>query len=456
MKRLILEILIVIGLLSNVVAGVSVGWRTDGTGRYLKATPPTEWSQEKNVLWSTSMPGKGNATPVIIGNKLFVCSEPDQLLCINLGDGAILWQKENSIAGIASPEEQEEMKTAVRELARIEGKLKPLKKTLKNLSRKLKKDKNNEELKQKTQKLKQQIAPLKKELKPYQRYARPKTHNANGYSTSTPVSDGKYVYVIFGTGVAVCYDLDGNRKWARMIEKSVNSWGHSASPVLTGGKLIVHVINVTALDIGTGETAWEAPSAARWGSPVLTKVGGEDVVITANGDIIRTSDGKVLKTNISALSYCAPIIHKDTVYFVQNGGAAVKLSGKADESLKAEVLWKTNPKKDRYYGSPVYCDGLLYTITRGSQFSVIDIQDGSIVYSKKLSFGKGTVYPSPTLAGSNIYISHDNGTTIVLKPGREYVEIARNKLEGFRSCPVFHGNRLYIRTMKKLYCIGKK
>ena len=455
MKKLLLGILI-LGLFANVIFADSVGWRTDGTGRYPTATPPIEWSLEKNIVWSTPMPGKGNATPIIVGDKLFVCSEPDKLLCINLDDGKILWQKENSMVNVLSGDEQQAIKLAVVEMAKINKKLRPLAKELKNLSRKLKRDQGNEELKNNVQKLKVQVDPLKNKLKQYQKYSTPKTHKSNGYSTPTPVTDGKHVYALFGTSVVVCYDLDGNKQWGRIIEKARNGWGHSSSPVLSNGKLILHIINVIALDATSGETIWTAPSSARWGSPVLTKIGGEEVVITANGEIIKVDDGKVLKTKLSSLSYCAPLVHEDIVYFIQNGGVAIKLSGKADDSFKADVLWKTQPKSDRYYGSPVYHDGLLYTITRGSTFSVIDAKDGNIVYSKKMDFVKGNVYPSPTGAGGNIYISQDDGTTIVLKPGREYVEIAKNKLSPFRSCPVFHKDRMYVRAMKKMYCVGTK
>ena len=61
---------------------------------------------------------------------------------------------------------------------------------------------------------------------------------------------------------------------------------------------------------------------------------------------------------------------------------------------------------------------------------------------------------SITLAGKHLYVSSDNGSTIVLEPGREYKELARNSLETFRSSLVFEGKRMYVRTTKGLWCIG--
>src|SRR5437773_5661793 len=70
-----------------------VGWRMDGTGRYPHADPPREWGPDKNVVWKTKMPNFSVATPVIVGERIFVCSEPTTLVCVNKADGKILWEK---------------------------------------------------------------------------------------------------------------------------------------------------------------------------------------------------------------------------------------------------------------------------------------------------------------------------------------------------------------------------
>src|SRR5271165_230587 len=77
-------------------AGEVIGWRTDGSGRYPKAQPPLEWSATKNVVWSTPMPGYGVSHPVLLGQRVFICSEPATLLCLQRNDGKILWQKTSS------------------------------------------------------------------------------------------------------------------------------------------------------------------------------------------------------------------------------------------------------------------------------------------------------------------------------------------------------------------------
>jgi outer membrane protein assembly factor BamB len=181
-----------------------------------------------------------------------------------------------------------------------------------------------------------------------------------------------------------------------------------------------------------------------------------DVIITPNGDFFRASDGKLLAKDTSFLEYARPIIHGGVVYFIQHEGKAFRLPTTVGETIELETLWQTKPKKDRYYASSVYHEGLIYGIVRqGHFFSVIDAATGEVVYEEKLKLGKGTTYPSIALAGGNLYVSNDNGTTVIMTPGREPKEIGRNSLETFRSSPVFVGRRLYIRGMENLYCIGE-
>jgi outer membrane protein assembly factor BamB len=212
-----------------------------------------------------------------------------------------------------------------------------------------------------------------------------------------------------------------------------------------------------ALDAETGREKWRARTGFSWGTSGYVNINGTDIIVTPKSHFIRASDGKIIGGGrICTLTYNSPTILDGKAYFIQNNGKAVEIPKQAGDKLVLKELWKTSPKKDRYYASPVVHDGLVYAITQRNVFSVIDADNGKIVYSRTLDLGKGTVYPSITLGGKYIYVSHDNGTTLVLEHGREYKEVAKNKLEKFRSSPVFIGTKMYIRTLQHLYCIGKR
>ena len=124
---------------------------------------------------------------------------------------------------------------------------------------------------------------------------------------------------------------------------------------------------------------------------------------------------------------------------------------------KWEPLWKPRSIKGQgyWFPSPVLHDGLLYALSSRPILPVVDARTGELVYEQDLDLGAGDCYPSISLAGDRLYVSSDNGTTVVLKPGREFEELARNKIETFRSSLVFEGKRMYVRTTKGLWCIGE-
>ncbi|MBM4142123.1 MAG: hypothetical protein FJ225_00800 [Lentisphaerae bacterium] len=317
------------------------------------------------------------------------------------------------------------------------------------------KEAEEKELKESIDAFNRRIGELRNELKPLEKYDMPSTHGANGYSTHTAVSDGTDVFVLRGHGMAACYSLSGERRWIRFIARSTEGWGHSASPVLVDDLFVVQMQGLTALDRKTGETVWTAPDArARWGSPIVVRIGGEAVIVTPGGDFVRARDGAMLAAKLLGLEYCAPVADDGVVYFIQKGGKAFKLPEKIGGEFKPEQLWTASEiPGDRYYASPVVHDGLVYAINQQSHLVVIDATTGAPVYDRKLDL-KATVYPSITLVGGHLLACGENGNTAVFEPGREYREIARNPLEAFRSCPVAKGDRLYIRGMKHLYCIG--
>ena len=505
--------------------GAPVGWRTDGTGKYLAAAPPLEWSAEKNVVWRTEMKARSNATPVLVGDKIFVCKEIDTLVCLSATDGKILWEKANPIEVALTDEQVAELRQMKKEYAEVQDKLKPLhaergeldkkvnvarkgwhaaqrehgkarneeNKAKKALAKAKKEDAGiaeaEEALKAAQQKVglaaadvkaakedpalkeaeaeykakrdalnKNKIGPLEGRRNQLRKYHRPGTHGDNGYSSATPVSDGKSVYAVFGTGVVVCYDLAGQRKWARYLGKPRSGHGLCASPLLTGDKLVVQVGSTIALDKKTGDTLWTSKAAEKFGTPVLAKVGDVPVVITADASFVRLSDGEVLAKAPTGLTYNAPVLHKGVAYFIQHGGKAVEVppaAGEGEDKIEPKVLWTTKPKSDRYYGSPLFHDELIYAATQGGHLSVIDANDGKIVYEKPLKIG-GDLYASVTMAGKYIFLTAGAGQTVIIEPGREYKEVARNSLgDAYWSCPVFQGTRMYVRTRKYMYCIGK-
>src|SRR5215475_12754963 len=103
-SRLVLASLLLALVTCTTLAGTPIGWRADGSGSYPSAEPPLEWSTTKNVVWCTPMPGYGVSHPVILGQRLFVCSEPATLLCLDTSNGKIHWEKTSRYSEVEVPQ----------------------------------------------------------------------------------------------------------------------------------------------------------------------------------------------------------------------------------------------------------------------------------------------------------------------------------------------------------------
>ncbi|MBL8799500.1 MAG: PQQ-binding-like beta-propeller repeat protein [Planctomycetia bacterium] len=442
-------------------AAEPVGWRTNGTGAYPQAMPPKTWAADKNVVWRTKMPGFSNASPIIVGEKLFVCSEPAVLLCVGLADGKILWQKESAYQDVVLPPaltqklaaEQEQADVLLKQNREIELEMAALRKKLA-----LHPD-NKDELQKQHEELRTRTVALKTKLNDYPlaaKFRTPDKNSVGGFSAPTPVSDGRQVFVAFGNGLVAGYDLAGNRQWLQLIEHSTAPYGHGASPLLVGDKLLIHYADLVALNIKDGSEAWRVKLPPNHGSPIHVRIGTSDLAIHPNGQLVRVADGAILADKLGSSGPNSPLLQDGVVYFIRPDARAVQLPAELSAPLKPEPLWKARLTGSGYwFASPVLHDGLIYGCNAMGILSVVEARSGQLVYEKRLPFGSGQVYPSITLAGGRLFISSDEGVTLVLQPGREYQELARNTLEPFRSTPVFQGKRMYVRGKEHLYCIGE-
>jgi len=295
-----------------------IGWRTDGTGRYPKVSPPTHWSDAKNVVWRTSLPGKGYGAPIVVGDRIFAVSEPAELLCLRLSDGAVVWQRTHTafdLFGEEKAQEIEEEYTALHERRKL------LQHQLRDARREG--SAPTGELDRLAAAIDAKNARLDELM---DTYPPPIKRGGAGNAASTPVSDGQSVYAAFGTGIVAAYDMNGERQWIRFVEASRLGFGHASSPVLVDGKLIVHFEDLVALDATSGEELWRLELPARHATPIVTRIEDVDVVVTPAGAIVRASDGKALTERAFSVSECSPIVEGRVIYAYESGRIKVAVN----------------------------------------------------------------------------------------------------------------------------------
>ncbi|NQT20605.1 MAG: PQQ-binding-like beta-propeller repeat protein [Planctomycetes bacterium] len=75
------------------------GWRGDGSGISDEKNLPTHWDANTNIAWKTPLPGEGNSSPIVWGDRVFVTASTEKgakrhVICLSTKDGGILWNRE--------------------------------------------------------------------------------------------------------------------------------------------------------------------------------------------------------------------------------------------------------------------------------------------------------------------------------------------------------------------------
>ncbi len=114
-----------------------------------------------------------------------------------------------------------------------------------------------------------------------------RVHPVSHVAAPTPATDGKRVFVYFGSYGLVCYDFLGNMVWEKKILHQGNMYGTAVSPILYGNKLVFsrdadNNSYVEAINPKTGETIWKIDRQdfkGNWSTPMIARVGDVDELI---------------------------------------------------------------------------------------------------------------------------------------------------------------------------------
>jgi len=291
-----------------------------------------------------------------------------------------------------------------------------------------------------------------------------------GYAASTPATDGRRVYAIFGTGDIVAFDFQGRRLWARNLGVPDNSYGHAASLALWRDRLIVpydqaapddHKSKLIALDTATGRTVWETPreSPQTWMTPVVAPTPSGPQIICCSDPFVSAYDpatgreiwrAEILGGEIAPSPLCL-----DGIVYVANAGsyaAAIRTDGTGDVT-KTHILWRAEEGLPDTC-SPVTDGKLLFLLTNDGILTCYDAKTGKMLWDKELGMPCSA---SPTIVGDRLYVFTEKGVAIVVAVARRFKELARSPVgEPVRASPAFLDGRIYIRGRKHLFCVGTK
>jgi len=392
---------------------------------------PASWSWSEDVAWVSPLPGPSGATAVICKGRVFVSSMvekgPDFVaLCFDAASGKKLWEKH-----IGSDS---------------------------------------------------------------RRFPR------NNMASPSPVTDGKYVFFLYASGDLAGFDYEGNQLWSHNIEAEYGNlalqFGYSSSPLLYGGKLYVIAIRrnkpyrppeaaepldsyIMAMEPATGKTLWkqQRPTNAfdegmeTYSTPVPFVRDGHTEILNTGGDFItahdpdtgkelwrfeywtrKVRDSRIIPSLVTGDGLIVGTRHKHGKVFALRPGSA-------DNPSQAGIVWEFDgPSPD--CTTPLYYQGRLYVldgIRNGKVLTCLEPKTARQFWQGKIG-GQGPWRASLTGADDKLYCINETGEIVVLAAGGDQFKILfETKIDEtpIQSSISVADGRLFIRTAKNLYCIGK-
>ena len=381
---------------------------------------PTEWSATKNVVWSLPLPGMGNSTPCVWGDRIFLTSEDGKdLVALGVNTaGKQLWKK---TLGQTTPKARSDEGNGASASPSTDGKHVWFFVGSSELAC-LDFD-GNEVWKFNTQ----------------ERYGEFRIMFG---MHSTPVLHDGHLYLQF---------------------------------MHDGGQWVI------ALEAATGKEIWKVnrPSDGRseclhsYASAFMWTSGNEAYLVTHGNDYTVAHDlkdgheiwrlgelnGKGNNYIPSLRFVASPVCTPDLIVVPSaKGGPVVAVKpnskGKIGAGSEHEQWRKTRDTPD--VPCPLVFDGLVYLAREDGFLICLDAKTGEEVYPKQRLHDQRH-RASPVVADGKVYITSRDGTTSVVKAGREFELLAKNRLpESMSASPAIADGRIYIRGFKNLYAIGTK
>lgn len=297
-----------------------------------------------------------------------------------------------------------------------------------------------------------------------------RVHSKNNHASPTPVIDGDRVFVHFGAAGTACVSQEGKVLWRQQLRYEPVH-GPGGSPVLHAGLLFVNcdggdVQYVAALDAETGAIRWKSDrpenrsKAFAFSTPLVIDVNGQSQLVSAGaGSVVsydpRTGEEIWRVDYPGGYSVVPRPVYGHGLVFLSTGYdrpalMAIRAEGRGNVT-ETHVAW-TASRNAPHNPSPLLVGDELYFVSDGGVATCVDARTGEAHWQKRLG---GNFSASPVFGAGKIYFFNETGVATVAAPGREFEELAVNKLPGRTlATPALAEGALYLRTESHLYRIN--
>jgi outer membrane protein assembly factor BamB len=310
-------------------------------------------------------------------------------------------------------------------------------------------------------------------------------HRKNSFTSESPVTDGKHIYVYVANLGLWAFDLKGKQVWTTPLEANpiYLDFGTGSSPALDGNLLVVVNDNqqqqyIAAFDKRTGKQSWrtnrdiggktEPIQRSGWVTPFVWRNASRTEIVTVGPGEAISYDlaGKELwrLSGMALTPIPMPFAYEGLLYvdggrgkslFAIRPGAAGDISLKDDQTSNEFVVW-SQPRAGTYLPTPVAYAGAIYALTETGILSRYDARTGRMTYRTRLDPAATAFTTSPWAYNGKLFCLSEEGQTFVVATGEEFKLLHVNELDDMAlASPALVGERLLIRTESRLYSIRR-
>jgi outer membrane protein assembly factor BamB len=380
-------------------------WRgPSGQGLVAGSGYPDSWSPTDNVLWKVPVPGRGNSSPIVWADRIFLTTAREDgseraILCYRRSDGKLLWQA----AAPAAPAEKLYRKNSYAS-----------------------------------------ATPATDGERVY-------AYFGNGGLLAVDF-DGKQVWHR-GLGEITLYH--GSAGSPLLYKDRVIQFQDQRR-----GSFIA------AFDQRTGKTLWWTPRQEKigWRSPIAIRAGNRDEIIVSSQDRVTAYDpetGRELwncSGNTMEVTPTPAVGHG--LVFCPSGRAGPTLAirpGGAGNVTASHIAWQT-PRGSPFIPSPLVYGKYLYLVNdMNSVATCFEAASGKLMWQGRLGEAhRESFSASPLGVDGKVFFTNDEGQTFVLEAGPEFRLLRVNELgERILATPALVDGRWYFRTERHLLAVGR-
>lgn len=428
--------------LALVENGWSADWplfRGEGYGGVATGKLPVEWNcdpaagPDKNIQWKTAVPGLGHASPIILGDRIYLItaeSEDAGKRSLKLG-----------LYGDIKPADDNGVQTWL--LLCLD------RKTGREIYRK----------------------PFRKQKPGSVR------HTMATHANSTLASDGKYLVACLGADGLYCFDKSGKVLWQvelgpMRLGMYGADWGYSSAAAIAKDRVFIVCDEVkepffASYDLRTGKPGFRVSrkgvSERSWSTPfVLTQAGKSQVILNGYPWIVSYDafTGEELWRLASGgdIPVPTPFVAGDLIYITNGHGGktpvyAIRQTAKGNITGTEHVAWSAE-QGGAYLSTPVVYGGNIYLVNFNGVIRCFDAVTGKKHFEQRLGGNSLAVAASLVAGDGKVYVPTQDGDMIVLAAGNTFQQLAKNAMgAGLMATPAIADGVLYVRTASQMVAV---